>query len=236
MHNLLNQYDDFIEALFKTVYPAIVKIDAPISISIHKYDRYNLLGNIDSYGNVHIGLSTIIKKVGNLDETIKNFILETIVHELTHLDQDIDPKIMKINKEYSNLIEAQCITQTSKFVLKNINAIEQRFNFKVKEELFKGRPIVEGYTKKSLFNAFAMKLEAAYDSAEIMRIIRRCDNIIIRYKDSIETVNKYSLKQHGELNNDVKSFNKILYNTISKNNPHRYNIHLMNGIYYIDIL
>ena len=231
----LEQYDDFIESVFKTVYPFIVKVDAPISISIHKYDRYNLLGHIDPYGNVHLGLATIASRVCNDDTMIKNFILESIVHELTHLDQEIDPKVMKLNKDYAKLIEDQCITQTVSFILKNVDALEQKFKFKINIEMFENRlrPACLGYTRKSLFNAFAMKFEAAYDCVEIIRMMRNAPNIIMRYKDNGQ-VYKYTIKNNNELNTDVKTFNRLLYKYITTG-IRKYDIHLMNNMYYIDI-
>lgn len=225
-------YDEFIVEMYNFLYPLIVTVDKPISISIHKYDKYKLFGHLDPYGNVHIGMATILEKVCS-DNMVKNFILESLTHELTHLNQDIDHKITKINKEYAAAIENQCRTQASVFILDNQKLIEEKFNMRIERNMFEQRMVDYNYQVKSLFNAYIMKLEAAYDSAEIMRILRHNHTVILRYKDTEGKVVKHIIKQYNVLNPDIGDFNRALYRSV--NNKRRYTTHFMNNIYYIDI-
>lgn len=227
-------YDEFIKEAFKLLHPMILKVDKALSISIHKYDDYNKMGHVDPYGNIHIGVATIFKNA-HTDQVIKNFIIESIVHELLHLDQNIDPKIMKINVMYKRDIEKQCISETARFILTNKNLIQSKLNFTILDRMFRNRITTNEFEYKSLFEVYRLKFEAAYDKVELLRILRHIPNIVVRYKENSViryNVKKLYIKVNGAFNpNTIYEFNKAIYN-----NRKCFKINVArDNTYYIDI-
>ena len=209
-------YEEFIETIFNMLYKYIDTVDCPISLSVH-HDaaKFKKFGEVDILGNVHIGLARILSEYST-DAVIQNSILETVIHELVHLDQSIDYKLL-VRKEYADSIEQICINSTCKFILQNTVPLERELGVLIDTPMFehkiKGKTM---YSHKSLTEAYKMKLEYVYNSVEIFRVLRNYGFVNISYIDN-NKAHTFQVKTLNSYNKNLYEFNKILNWYVNKN-------------------
>lgn len=86
-----------------------------------------VIGRTSPCNHIYISLTAfynycIDRKIDSPD-VVRNKAFEVIMHEMTHADQLIDPKFLAKNASYRDSIEKDCIYQTARYVLDNLNII-----------------------------------------------------------------------------------------------------------------
>lgn len=174
--------------------------------------------NIDDIINRHINL------IDNYEEYMletKRFILEVIIHELYHVEQDIVNIKYNMNDLYKNDIEHQVIYMTLIFILKNSYYIKQMFDVIINEEIIRKKINVLTTNHSIFYNRFIDNSESFYTNILLAIIQKGSDNPIsvdymmclinniIGMKDIVVIVNnvEYIIKNNYIYNNNYNGLN-----------------------------
>lgn len=208
--------------------------------NLDPYTRLNfILGYLDKttnvakttpYGYIYISLDAfadLVESQGFIDtDQLRNLALEIVLHELTHVNQLIDYRYIKFNNGYREDIEKQCVKQTCKYILDNIDMIRS-FGLVVIPDTYIGR-----------LNALD-NIEFDYKNPDVLSMIKlesvvgttykqfNHNNIVIHYIDMLKNhyefdvckdrvfINSQNLNDLGErlLNNKDYSIEYFEYDT-----------------------
>lgn len=185
-----------------------------------------VLANSTAFGFIRISLPNItdycIKNgIRNNVDKIKNLAFEIIIHELTHMDQLIDNKMMDRIPAYREEVEDQCINQTIAYILNNKKEHESYLKFPIDEEYIRSKlvKINNNYSPKILNLIVPHKLQLLFSQNEISKFgdtiemkINTDDNYIV-IRDNGTWINSFDTNGLFERINQLDSvsprFNSI---------------------------
>lgn len=225
---MINKYtefeiSEFIFKVFETFKHWICPNIEPIILCSYDVEVACRSNNI-IYVNIDDILNRNIACINNYEEYIletKRFILEVIIHELYHVEQDIVNVRYNTNISYRSDIEHQVIYMTLIFILKNSYYIKQMFGVYINEELIRNK-INTLVTNHSIFyNRFIDNNESFYINALLGIIDKGCNkDLTMKYitnfikdistiKNIIVIINniKYIVKKNYVFNNNYNELN-----------------------------
>lgn len=227
----INHYEKFAYDVFSQSYKLICKHDVPTSLNFAPAsDDPNILnfGIADVFGRISIRIQDIMNAVVG-ENMIKNVILDTVIHELFHVEQDIDYTKLGNDPVYTGRIEAMNITAASLFIIRMRSLLENSFRLRLEENLFSNRPNAGGYQCKSISEAYLQKLLWFTKSADLINKVIEFPDVNFIFKVDSNTFTTVEAAKDGKYKiDDLYVFN---YSIASMYNARKNNFKI-----YIDEL
>jgi len=185
----------------------------PAKINIRNNKDKNILGN-NMFNIVNLYLWNIIDNYWD-EDSIKEHIIYNIVHELSHIGQDIDYYIYSIDNDYNKLKENENNYNTYKYLNDNINSISLDLGI-----VFNNTNIHNNYiyfSKYSNYKRFA--LEEYYKHCIKTMLYNDTNKDISQEVDlafKIDSLSfvinhvEFPIKKYNVINQDVNGFNNII--------------------------
>ena len=189
----------------------------PAKLNIRTNFNKNVLGN-NMFNNVNLYLWNIINYYNHDINEIKTNIIINIVHELCHIEQELDYIRYNIDNDYRQQKENENNFRTYKFIYKNIDQISNDLGVRFDIEY-----IYDNYVYYSKYETNYMFSFEDYYKRCIKTIIHNdindnakeyIDNVIDEYENVVFELNgvKILLKYNGEVISNTTIFNKAIEN------------------------
>lgn len=146
----MNYDNNYIESYIIKIfdfYNGIINAYVPAVLRIEWADlRSSSNGGTTSNPNIVTIYPSVIKRFAKNDYQYFYLILETIIHELFHIDQIIDYVRMTYDNQYVKYIEYAVETQTALYISNHKNEICQEFGLDIRSDLNYYRGLIEYYS------------------------------------------------------------------------------------------
>ena len=135
--NKIVEYEAFARKVFNYYNGVINQFNAPAGIITERCELQsnNLMGYTKNPHVIHINIMPICRAGKFIDEFVRYYILDTVIHELFHCDQIIDYRKMGSSIEYRTYIERANYLMTATYILSHMEEIKNIFG--VNTYLFK---------------------------------------------------------------------------------------------------
>lgn len=220
------QYKQMINTIMKEMNGKVNTI-----LRCHKYDfRYletdTAMAKTDfNTANIHFNLLSIAENLGNKGYTYDyayQFLIWVVVHELSHLDQDVTPSRYAVDMDYRAWVENTNDANAIKFMFEHLNLIHTcigEFNFEFLQNAYmKIQQLGTGYIKTNPYkiisritNSYlldAKKNRFEYFDTVLMSINNestgKVSHVIIKNHDRLMDVNEFF-----PIVNQIRSYSKL---------------------------
>lgn len=216
------EISEFIFKVFETFKRWICPNIEPVILCSYEANVAFRSNNI-IYVNIDDILNRNISCIDNYEEYMlqtKRFVLEVIIHELYHVEQDIINMKYNMIQSYKNDIEHQVIYMTLIFILKNSYYINQMFGVIVDEQTIRGKiDVLVNNNHCIYYNRFIDDNKSFYinilsgmiakGSPMKLKDLTNLIRDIIKMRDIVVIVNnvEYIVKKNYVFNNNYNELN-----------------------------
>lgn len=216
-------YENFAREVFDFFNGKLNKVIRAHTLNVIFKPNFNSVLGCSLFGYVEINIGEHVE-MGRLyddnkkDNSIKNNIIDTIIHELYHLDQEIDNIQYRSRDKYKYKIEVDNTFMGYMYILYHIDLIQNRFNILIESNSIRNMENfilshANDYTRiSSAFFYYNNRLLTLTDRSiySLSSILNVEDNVVII---SSTGSNIFVIKKNKIFNYKLEDFEKYIYDT-----------------------